>query len=668
MAQYDETNKSKPQITKELFRRWRDARQTWDLEARDAVDFVLGNHFSAEESNALASVGQADFVIDRVYAAVDKLKSLLTAQPAKFSAIGREDSDNKLSNIWKTILEYIWDISKGDTVFKQVVHDYAVQGLGYMYVYMDPEADYGRGEIKYTHVDPFRVYVDPASRDRFFHDASGIILSTFLTRQQVLDLYPELEENIDDIAVGENSLYGEDYPSSSRKNTQNVLTPAEAKNLDYNVNQKYQILDRFYKVRVPFYRLFNTSNGSEKIINAEIYANILQEEQNVQAIASGAIEIEEVDQTRIMQCTSIGDILLYERVLNTDIYPIVPFANIWTNTPYPKSDVNKVKDSQRLLNKLFSLTLSHAQSAAGLKLLIPEGSVDNVSQLEKDWANPNAVIEYNPEFGEPHYPQPAPLTSEFYYLIDRVEKYIDLNFGIPELLQGFKDQAPESVRGTMLLSEMGESRGKSKLRDIEASLSQVGQVIYNMAKDHYKFQKTFRIVQPNNDITEFTVNMRLYDDKSNEIGALENDIALGQHDIRIISGSTLPSNKVAEYNMYLDAYKLGLVDDVEVLKKSEIFDKEGVLQRKGQMAQMQQYISQLEGQVKKLSGDLQTSEREQVGARKRVETEKFKSQLNEILTDSKGKEKEKMMELGNLTDQMARNFEDEKKNNPGSEQ
>ena len=35
---------------------------------------------------------------------------------------------------------------------------------------------------------------------------------------------------------------------------------------------------------------------------------------------------------------------------------------------------------------------------------------------------------YNPEFGEPHYPQPAPLTSEFYYLIDRVEKYIDLNY------------------------------------------------------------------------------------------------------------------------------------------------------------------------------------------------------------------------------------------------
>ena len=82
---------------------------------------------------------------------------------------------------------------------------------------------------------------------------------------------------------------------------------------------------------------------------------------------------------------------------------------------------------------------------------------------------------------------------------------------------------------------------------------------------------------------------------------------------------------------------------------------------------MQQYISQLEGQVKKLSGDLQTAERETVGARKRVETEKFKTQLNDVITSSKSKEKEKIMELGNLADQMAKNFEDEKKNNSGSE-
>ena len=161
--------------------------------------------------------------------------------------------------------------------------------------------------------------------------------------------------------------------------------------------------------------------------------------------------------------------------------------------------------------------------------------------------------------------------------------------------------------------------------------------------------------------------MRMYDDKRNELLTIENDIQLGQHDIRVISGSTLPSNKVSEYNMYLDAYKLGLVDDVEVLKKTEIFDKEGVLQRKGRMAQMQQYITQLENQVKKLSGDLQTSEREQVSARKRTEVEKFKSQLNEITSSSKAKEKEKVMQLGMMVDQMGQSLEEEEEINRGSE-
>ena len=211
------------------------------------------------------------------------------------------------------------DISKGDVVFKQIVHDYAVAGLAYAYVYIDPEADYGRGEIKYTNVDPFRVYVDPASRDRFFQDASGMILSTFLTEQQLIDLYPELEEVIDELEPGDNSLYGEDYPSSSVKNSQQIFTPAEAKNLDYNTNQKYQILDRFYKARVPFYRMFNTSDGSEKIIDSETYASIIEQEETIEAFERGAIEVEEIMQTRIAQCSTIGNILLFERILNTDI-------------------------------------------------------------------------------------------------------------------------------------------------------------------------------------------------------------------------------------------------------------------------------------------------------------------------------------------------------------
>ncbi len=624
---------------------WRDARSDWDTEARESIDFFLGNHYSQEESDALRAVGQGDFVIDRVYASIEKLKSLLTSRAPKYSAVGREDSDSRMANVWRTLLEYVWDISDGDTQFKQAVHDYATAGMGYFYAYIDPEADFGRGEVKYTYIDPFRVYVDPASRNRYMDDASGVILSTILTEDQLVNLYPQVEPYLEDI---ESYYEEEDYPTSNKRNSSVSFTPDTTYNLEFHRINKYRILERFSKVKVPFFRVFNKQDGSEVILDQAKYTAFVQQEQVVLLMEAGLIEIVEVKQTRIKITATAGEILLYETILNTDIYPIVPVPNIWTGTPYPKSDISKIKDSQRLLNKLFSLTLSHAQASAGLKLLVPEGSVDDLGQLEQDWANPNAVIAYNPEFGAPHFPAPQSLSNEFYNLISRIEHYIDLSLGIPELMQGFNEGAPETVRGTAMLAEMGETRGKSKLRDIEGSLNRLGKSIYNLAKNHYTYEKTFRIVQPNNDITEFTVNM--YDNKQQEINAIVNDITIGHYDVRIISGSTLPSNRVAEYNMYLEAFKMNLVDDVEVLKKTEIFDKEGVLKRKGQMAQLQSYVKQLEEQIKKLSGDLQTSERETVNSRKRVETEKFKTKLHEITNDTKFKNKVQVDNLKRIVD------------------
>jgi len=637
MAQIKEDQKAKD--NRELFQQYADARKDWDVEARDAVDFTLGNHYTQEESDILQSIGQADFTIDRIYAAIDKLKSLMTARPVKFSVTAREDSDVKMANVWKILCEYIYDISDGQHHFKQAVHDYTTTGLGYFYAYIEPEADYGRGEVMFTHLNPFRVYVDPASRDRYFKDAANILLSTILTKEQLLNLYPDVEPFLPDIETYNMSDMYSDYPDSQKKNSVSLFTPAEIDNKDWksSIGERYRIIERFSKVRVPYYRVADNKTGQEKIMSSEAFKMFAEE--NEKLFEMNVYEYVEIPQTRIKVTTSLGQVLLYETILDTDIYPIIPIPNIWTNTPYPKSDVNKVKDMQRLLNKLFSLALAHAQSSAGLKLLVPQGSVDSIAQVEKDWANPNAVIEYDPSYGEPHFPAPQALSGEFYQLINQCERYIDLNFGVPELLQGMKEGAPNTVRGTMLLAQMGEGRGASKLRDVEMALQQLGKVIYQLAKGHYSFEKKFRIVQPNNDITEFAINNRLYDDKTGAVISIENDLTSGQYDVKIVSGSTMPSNKHAEYQMYMEAYQLGLIDRVEALKKTEIYDKEGVLQRTGEVQRLQSLVGQLQEQIKILSGDLQTAQRESVQDKKRVEVQKFKSELNKVVTGAGAQQK-----------------------------
>ena len=638
---------------REMFDRWSNAREDWDVAAREDIDFYLGNHFSANEADELASRNQSAVPMDRLYSAIEQFKAIITSKPPKFSAIAREDSDGKLANVWKVILEYIWDISDGDEQFKQAVHDYAVTGLGYFLAYIDKEADYGRGEIKFRHLNPFKVYVDPNSRDRYFQDATGIMVSNIMSKMQLLDAYPQLGQPIEE---GEEKLLidqietvsEEDWPDNSNKRTMDSFTPDVVKDYDYQgSSEKYRLIEYYSKTKVPFYRLLDKRNNQEKIIPQEQFQMMQQDKQFLNAIDKGLIDFVEVQQTRIRQTCSVGQIVLYDLVLDTDIYPIVPVPNIWTNTPYPMSDVRKNKDFQRFLNKVVSLITSHAQASSGLKLLIPQGSVQDIEELERDWANPNATLEYDASFGEPHFPSPQPLSSSIMQLPSLIERYIDLNMGIFEMMQGNAESAPRTSSATMMMEDFGQRRSKSKLRDVEGSLKRIGKVVYNLAKSHYNYQKTFRIVQPNNDINEFTVNKRLYDDKSKELMQIENDVSVGQFDIRVIGNSTMPSNKWGEWEIYMQAYQSGLIDKVEALKKTDIFDKEGVLSRTDQIMQLQQALGQAQEQIKKVSGDLQTAHRESVQARKRTELEKFKAELNK---DSSVRKADDKLAIGRLKD------------------
>ena len=131
----------------------------------------------------------------------------------------------------------------------------------------------------------------------------------------------------------------------------------------------------------------------------------------------------------------------------------------------------------------------------------------------------------------------------------------------------------------------------------------------------------------------------MYDDKSKELIQIENELAVGQFDIRVIGNSTMPSNKWGEWQIYMEAYQAGLIDKVEALKKTEIFDKEGVLQRTDIIMKLQQQLQGAQERIKNLEGDLQTAHRESISSRKRTEVEKFKTELKSQESNSKSSSK-----------------------------
>ena len=681
-AEFDQDSQSFIDDTLNLFNTYSKERENWARHAKEDKEFRLGRQWTQEQEEILLARGQAPIVVNRIHPAVEAAKSMLTSNRPSFRCAPREDSDNKVANVLSSLLSYMYDISDGQSVIRQVVDDYYTMGMGYINVYQDPTMDMGKGEVCIHDIDPMDVYVDPNARSKFLDDAENIIVSRMFTKDQAVKMYPMYEKAIRNA----NSDQRWDEVSTGRAVNNFASTFPE----DVNTVQDQEYVrgyERYMKVKVDRYRVYESFSDKEDLLDADKFEMYMQQPawilggekvmtdgNKVQALIQqmqmqmqeqraqeameataqgqdpntilnqpmpeipveevtfaqlaekGMIEVVEVSVTRVKMCIIMGDKFLYSRVLPIEDYPIVPFMNIHTRTPYPTSDVRMVKGMQEYINKTRSLIIAHATTSTNVKILVPEGSVD-MKEFEEKWSQPGVAIAYDPTDGAPMPVQPSPLPNELYHNETAAKSDIDHQLGLYEMMQGNSAAAPQTYKATIALDEFGQRKIKSKLADIEAGLTRVAKVAIPLMQQLYTTRKIFRVVQPNNSLSEYVVNKKLVDDKSGEI-QIVNNITIGKYDVIYVSGSTLPSNRYAELEFYMDAYQKGIIDRQEVLKKTEVFDMEGVMERTDIIQQLQQQLEGAQGQIKELKGDLQTRDREAVNLRKKIEVEKFKTDLD----------------------------------------
>ena len=335
----------------------------------------------------------------------------------------------------------------------------------------------------------------------------------------------------------------------------------------------------------------------------------------------------EIRENRIKLIVSVGNKLMYTRIMPCEVYPIVPLVNIHLRNPYPLSDVRIYKPLQKYINKIRSLIIAHAATSTNVKLLVPRGSV-NKKEIEEDWGRAGtAVVEYDAELGAPVVAGPIPLPNELYKNEADAKYDLEYGFGVHDIMMGSGKSAPSTFRGTVAIDEYGQRRSRSRQADVEAHLRQCFKVAIPLMQQMYTEEKVIRIVQPDGVERESTINQSVVDQYSGqEIGKVH-DVTSGKYDIIVVGGSTMPSNRWAQLETYMQMYQAGIIDQFEVLKKTEVVDTEGVMQRTSMIQQLQQQNQQLSEELKKVKGDLQTSEREGVHAKKRLEVEKFKSEL-----------------------------------------
>jgi len=186
------TNKQRAQINKQLWERANSShRQRWQTLSQKGFDFYLNEQLSRKEMDDLEESGMPTFIINRVTPIVEIMKYFVTANNPRWKAVGATGDDVDAAQVHSDIADYCWYLSNGKSLYSQVVLDSLTKGIGYFLVDVDKDADRGMGEVNFSRIDPYDVYVDPASRDFLLRDATFVIIRKNLSRSKLINMLPD---------------------------------------------------------------------------------------------------------------------------------------------------------------------------------------------------------------------------------------------------------------------------------------------------------------------------------------------------------------------------------------------------------------------------------------------------------------------------------------------
>ena len=185
------TNKKRAHVNKQLWDRANNShRQRWQSLSQKGHDFYLNEQLSKDEIDSLEEAGMPTFTINRITPIIEIMKYFVTANSPRWKAVGVTGDDVDIAQVHSEIADYCWHLSNGKSVYSQVILDSLTKGIGYFLVDVDGDADRGMGEVHFSRIDPYDVYVDPASRDFLFKDAAFISIRKNIARGRLMNMFP----------------------------------------------------------------------------------------------------------------------------------------------------------------------------------------------------------------------------------------------------------------------------------------------------------------------------------------------------------------------------------------------------------------------------------------------------------------------------------------------
>ena len=470
-------------------------------------------------------------VVNFIFSTIETILPIMTDNNPQINVVPKNSASGPTASIMGTIMEKLWVDNDMDIKLPETIKNALKYGTGIQKVWWNSKLADGLGNVAVSVVDPRHFYPSPGAKS--VEDAAYVVFAANVPLDTVLRDFPEAKGKIkggiwdEALTVTKNIVTQQasgNTPLGPTSNTAGTDVTNNAGRLD----GKDGVMDRVKLC--TFVEWWHRDDSDQTWVTIMANGILLKHDKNPFSHNKFPF-VRYVDYQIPSMFWGMGEIQQLEKLqenINQRRAQITDILRLTANPPF-------VADADSGVNP-------------------------------KAMTNRPAVIIYKNRGSEVRWLTPPQLPAALFELQDLDKKDFDAISGVLDVTQGRRPVGIEAASAISELQEAAQTRIRFKVRLMEAALRQLGKLMLSLVQQFYTEERTVRVQGRQTGQAEFvTINQAQLDPATQEETKI-NDVTVGEYDIEIGVGSTLPVNKTRRADQMIELYQLGVVDRRAVLE------------------------------------------------------------------------------------------------------
>ncbi|MFX0114194.1 MAG: hypothetical protein ACFFB3_06575 [Candidatus Hodarchaeota archaeon] len=563
------------------------ARQQWLDRYEEAWDAIENNMWTDAEKEELVKAGMVPLVTNRCNKGVQGSSAIVTDQKPelKFHPIG--SGDLYVAELLKRAHDFIWTKNEGNDLTYHNVRAAKIGAIAFFIAKFDRnKGPFGR--IINEDEDPTDVYWDADSRKGNLSD-TPIIRAKLRTRDYILENYDGITD--EDMRY-EIMTKDEEGKSSGVEGEDNYAIEDSRDTIDDKPAIKPKEVWEI-EAWIP-----KTVKEDRKVGNETLSLKI---EKVYHRIIVGKKLVEE-------NINPLG-----EDADGDPIWQIIPLMHDRIRKAYPMSPTNYAVSLNKEKNKRRAQFIYMVSQNANSPIVEPSGKT-------KWTGNPGTpgsrlMVEAGATFSPYRMPGGTLDATRFIELEKTGDQEIDDQYDMQDVMRGKMPPGKSDMSGRLILAlqDMGGMMSKPFLRTLESALVRLAKVNIAMALKYWPRYMWERLIEPD-EIDTWTPDKpgveQEQEPNTDEIrrkwlNALEMvrpgdpnkepNISIMDFDVKVMAGSSMPTNRIAKGQMAIEYVKAGIYDAEAALEYVDDPNKDKIIPRMKAKEETQARMIMLKG-------------------------------------------------------------------------